>query len=215
MRTTKKIVALSGWKGSGKDTVGRVLTQDYGYVRHSFADRLKQMVEEQYNVPFEYMNNYKKEMPLTEYPVVNSDDFSNTIHQLLAAELLTGYWTPRALCILEGSVKRSVNAQFWTRSVIASIIEADNDLHVITDLRYKSEANILRDAFGSQLLLARINRFSLIDTKDPSERDLDDFPFDLTLSNHGTLEQLQAIVHYSITGGANETNSISIDTLFR
>ena len=37
------IVGLSGWAGSGKDTVGAILVRRYGYERRAFADALKEI----------------------------------------------------------------------------------------------------------------------------------------------------------------------------
>lgn len=106
------------------------------------------------------------------------------------------YWTPRALCILEGSVKRTASSDYWVKKVIESIkfdFEPNPPKQfVISDLRYKSEIKQLRAAFGDSLTVVRINRFKSIDSTDPSERDLDGFDFDITVDSTGTVEDLKA-----------------------
>jgi hypothetical protein len=93
------------------------------------------------------------------------------------------YWTPRALIILEGSVKRSVNSNYWAQKVIKDMV-GQGDKLVISDLRYKSEAEQLKATFGDDLTLIRVNRFRNVDSNDPSERDLDDYDFDVTIDNY-------------------------------
>jgi hypothetical protein len=61
---------------------------------------------------------------------------------------------------------------------------------VISDLRYRSEVEQLRQAFGKNLITVRINRFDSVNSTDPSERDLDNYKFDVTIDNVGTLEEL-------------------------
>jgi hypothetical protein len=175
---SKRLIAISGWRGSGKDTAADYLVAEYGYTKMSLAKLLKDLVSEQYNIPRNYMDDrVLKEAPLPNYPVIPGDSFSARIQSMLATELTSGYWTPRALCILEGSIKRSVYSNYWTRYVISRM--DPNKKYVISDLRYKTEADTFRMLLPKEeLLLLRINRFDSIDTNDPSERDLDDYSFD-------------------------------------
>lgn len=198
-----QVVALSGWKRSGKDTVAAFLST-YGFKRVSFADALKDLVSQQYNVPRESLDHPNlKEQPITHLPVIPTDPFTVAIQQRLVNELSSGFWTPRALCILEGSVKRSVHSNYWVQKVIGDILTAGpEDKYVITDMRYKSEADVLR-ALIPDIQMWRINRFLDIETKDPSERDLDDYTrFDRVIPNMGTLSDLDITVN-SILGHVN------------
>lgn len=184
-----KLIALSGWKFSGKDTIANYLRNQYGFTRISFADRLKQEVSRQYRIPEELMHDPAlKELGIPSYPAAPSDPFAFAIHELLTEELKkTGYWTPRALCILEGSVKRAVDPQYWVRQVL-DIIDGVYQHWVITDMRYRSEAEQIRTRFPEAVLI-RVNRFADIATNDPSERNLDNYKFDYVIDNSGTLER--------------------------
>jgi hypothetical protein len=205
-----KVVALSGWKGSGKDEVAKYLTTTGSWWIHcNFASHLKDLVAEQYNIPREWCDlRAFKERPLPEYQVDLSDDFARGIYNIIKGELAQvgsyKYWTPRALCILEGSVKRSVTSNYWTRRVIDNIKTYETNIadsnFVISDLRYKSEVAQLREAFEDKLLTVRINRFETSPSNDPSERDLDDHKFDLIIDNTGTLDQLKIQVEEKILG---------------
>jgi len=193
-----KIIALSGWKQSGKDSLADFICEEGGgmFKRYGFANVLKDMVATQYNIPRESCDLTElKEQPLKQYPANPQDAFSEMVCLYMAKELkpLTDlpdanlHWTPRALCILEGSVKRSVNSSYWVQRVIDQIkldlYSASDYNFVITDMRYKSEMEQLKNAFGSDLVTVRINRFDNSPSTDPSERDLDDGEFDYVIEN--------------------------------
>lgn len=186
-----KLIAVSGWKTAGKDTVGHYLMSRYKYQPISFAYELKNMVAKLYPVHRFWLDDQsKKEMPLLNMPVIATDPFSKVIHEMLADELKSGYWTPRALCILEGSVKRSVYANYWVKKVLEHVIQDEHHNYVITDMRYCNEADVTKLMIPSANIL-RVERAGLkITTLDPSERDLDNYRFDRVLRNDGTIEDL-------------------------
>ena len=81
------VVAVSGWKGSGKDLAATYLTANYGFLRYAFADIIKDLVSKQYNIPRDWCDSSKhKEQPLPQYPVITKDLFADTIHLTLAGE---------------------------------------------------------------------------------------------------------------------------------
>jgi len=189
---SRLILSLSAWKGSGKDTVADYLVAEYGFNRISFAAKLKDMVASTYNVPREFMDlPTKKEQPLLNLPAIPSDGFTETIHQMLRAELSSGFWTPRALCILEGSIKRAVHSNFWVKEAVNEIGDNENKDYVITDMRYKTEADTI-NMFYPENKVIRINRFDSITTTDPSERDMDDYHYDYLINNKEGKEELYA-----------------------
>lgn len=186
----RKVLALSGWRFSGKDTTADFLVQEFGFTKLSFAARLKDMVARDYRIPREWMDDpLKKEVPLEQYPVIATDASSAAMQQNLHVELNSGYWTPRALCIHEGTAKRAVHSNYWVRQVAEVISSIPDQDFVISDLRYKSEADTLR-LLLPEIQLIRITRFDSILTNDPSERDLDNYTFDWRISNRGTPEEL-------------------------
>jgi hypothetical protein len=175
------LIMLSGYKQSGKDTAAAYLVKHYGFVRASFADALKDHVAKQYNVPRELLDSPAgKETPLSNLPVVATDKFSEAIHKQLTTELQSGFWTPRALLILEGSIKRAVTPHFWILNVISQILA--NDRVVISDWRYRSELESLRSMELNPVTM-RISRYTNILTEEASERDLDHQDFDHRLHN--------------------------------
>lgn len=194
------VIALSGWKGSGKDTVAQYLVSKHGYKQLSFATALKDYVAIQYDIPREYLDDQsRKEMLLVDYPVRNTDAFSSVIHQLLQEELKQGYWTPRALLILEGSIKRAVTSEYWVRRIIEEIVANPDQNYVISDMRYRSELEQLQNYLDT-VTTVRIQRWERIDTLDPSERDLDYTPHKHQLFNTDiSKETLYAQIDHIIT----------------
>lgn len=180
------IICISGWKRSGKDTAANLLIEKYGAKRIGFADPLKDLVSELF--PVERMatdSPVLKEAPLYHMPVKAKDGFSKNVTEFMSGELKHGYWTPRALCILVGSTMRSVDSDFWVKKALAKV--EPGGLYVIADARYKNEIDTIKSLSPSVLSL-RINRFDESPSTDPSERDLDDYKFDHTIYNKGTLE---------------------------
>lgn len=200
------IIAISGWKRSGKDTVADYLVNNHNFYRIGFADPLKNSVAIEYDLTTDHLTKQKlKEKALLQYPVEPKDSFSQGLIDLLKGELaeVDGklYWTPRALCILKGSANRAVDAQYWVSKAVRQIEDELSDpgcndqgaWHqgvVIPDLRYRSEATQLKEAFGNNLTLVRIERFDFSPSIDPSERDLDKYNFDFTIKNTTTVDNL-------------------------
>lgn len=231
-----KVVAISGWKRSGKDTVAGQLIETEGFKRVAFADPLKDSVAREYGIPREHCDDPKyKEAPILHLPLSPKDAFSIGMAKMMFKECRTEdgktpfdfhidpsgaflgvvsissaftereavgqlYWTPRALCILKGSVNRTVRSDFWVQAAINNIKfastpvgKADYDGYqrfVISDLRYQSEVNQLRQAFGKDLITVRVNRFDTCNSDDASERDLDKGIFDVVIDNRASLDEL-------------------------
>lgn len=209
------IVAISGWKGSGKDLIANYLVKHYGAVRIAFADPLKDGVASQYSIPRDSLDRIdQKESPIVSLPVKPQDKFSRMIAEFMFKEFrsINGevpsdfgydeagffgvcgrdtfplYWTPRALAILEGSTKRSADANHWVKQAVSQV--KPDGLYVISDLRYTNEINALHTAAPNQVLVVRVDRFDVSPSSDPSERDLDAFPFPYVLNNRSTTGSL-------------------------
>ena len=199
------VLGVSGWKKSGKDTLADFLINKEGYERVAFADVLKEITAETYGLDKNiFYNQSVKEAPIKSLPVNPKDEFTKTIANFMEKEFRTEdgkigcilsdrlYWTPRALLILEGSIKRAVNCDFWVQKTFNKIQEIQKNENkyrfVITDLRYKNEMESLVDIFGDRFVSCRVNRFETVDSTDPSERDLDEAEFDFTIGNRSSLD---------------------------
>lgn len=200
------IIAISGWKRSGKDTVASYLIENYGAKRIAFADPLKDLVSELFELDRSSIDDpFQKEAPMLDLEVNPKDMFSLTVADFMTkefrhdngdyvdnlGEFRPAYWTRRALCILVGSTMRTVDSDFWVKKAVAQT--EPGKLYVISDARYQNEIESLKRT-GAHVISVRINRFDNSPSKDPSERDLDNYDFDVVLSNRQTVQDL----YYSI-----------------
>lgn len=193
------IIMISAWKGSGKDTAADYLVKEFGFKRLGFADPLKDLCSSLFNVKRRMFDDAAdKESPIMYMPVQAKDGFSKNVTDFMAKEFKTGsafesekYWTPRALAILVGSTMRSVNPDFWVEKAISQCQPGQK--YVISDCRYKNEIESVKRA-GANVITVRINRFDTSPSDDPSERDLDDYKFDVVINNKGTVTELQQAI---------------------
>lgn len=219
----KKLVMVSGWKNSGKDTCAEFLIEKYGFKRVAFADPLKDQVAEQFDIPRQWLDDRKlKEAPLLKYPANPKDQFSRMVLENMVKELRDShgvmphgftyrndefyglvrdtdgreltvrvFHTPRSLAILVGSTNRCATPSYWVEKAVREMKKNENGLYVISDLRYKSEANLVKGLAGIEnVVTIRVNRFESTESTDSSERDLDDYEFDHVLKNDGTILEL-------------------------
>jgi len=191
------VIAISGYAGSGKDTLADELIKknlSFPTTKYAFASALKETVSCLTGVPLNFFNDRdKKDSPLIDFPIKNLDSFSTHVNTFMDGEfkLLNKkpHHTPRSLAILLGSTMRSINPHYWVNRTMIDIGDGFGKLSIITDLRYRSELSELRNRYGNDLVSIRINRYDS-KSKDGSERDLDNTPFDIVLENNGTMDEL-------------------------
>lgn len=212
------IIALSGWAGSGKDTVADYLINKYSYTRVSFADTLKDATSKTFQIPRDHFDNRDfKDSAIERYPVIPQDGISKlvcnelvqhfrTIDNKKAANIMvnksTGsmegffsdgmkklFHTPRSLLLIQGAMARSVNPNYWVYAGVNKIKAISGNV-VITDLRFGNEASTLLENFSNSIKFIRVNRFDTTSNTDSSERDLDNYNFDAIIDNKGSLNYL-------------------------
>jgi len=207
----KRVIAVSGFKRSGKDTLADyLLSNDESAYRVSFAGPLKDEVADKFNIPRDWLDNPEyKESPILSMPVDPQDKFSSTVINFMLPEFKVAdtnqrdaqlYWTPRALAILVGSTSRAADPNHWVKQAIKEAEEAHYEMGyetvVISDLRYKSEVALLRKQFGDNLITIRVNRFDTSPSQDPSEVDLVGYEHDYVIDNKGTKEEFFTKIDY-------------------
>jgi hypothetical protein len=208
METKKqRVFAVSGWRFSGKDTFYKLLKENReneNVDRVGIADRLKEMVAAEFDVPLEAFHDpEQKNRPLMHLPV--ELDQSNAVEAAIYAWLerefyhcYNGrcYWTPRALAIYKGMLNRAVVRNYWIKQLcektIPDMFSVDNaDIVCVTDVRFKSEMELLKETFCEQLTTIRIERFDASPSEDSSENDLNDYDFDVYIKNVGTTKDFE------------------------
>jgi hypothetical protein len=82
-----KVLAISGWKQNGKDTLADYLIAKHGATRVSFADPLKDMAAKEYDISRESLDlPSQKEKPILRLPANPQDAFSRMLCEFLFRE---------------------------------------------------------------------------------------------------------------------------------
>lgn len=171
---------MSGYARSGKDTVGQMLVEDFGFRALSFAAPLKEAV-------------YRLD------PIASPSGLrvSQIVDDMGWDEAKEMYPEVRGLLQRMGTeVGRDLFDQnFWVNLAMKDI-KANGGNVVITDCRFPNEALAVRQ-IGGQLWRIERPGTQAVNTH-PSETALDDEKFDWTLINNGTLEDLRRMVKFRV-----------------
>lgn len=123
------IILLRGFSNSGKDFVGNILCTKYNYKQFSFANSLKTLVSEKYNIPLNLF--YSQEGKLMKFN-------NKTNRQLLIDE---------ALKLKENDI------DIFAKHCCNSIIISNYKNIVITDWRFENEFNVLQKYFPNAKII--------------------------------------------------------------
>jgi hypothetical protein len=126
------IIMLRGFSHSGKDFIGNILCNSYGYKRFAFADSLKIMVAKEFNCPVEILHSQEGKLQ-----ICDSDLKKRTYRQILIDEALR---------------LRNINAGVFAKHCCNEISNFDYNKVVITDWRYPNEIDIVKAAFPNYIV---------------------------------------------------------------
>lgn len=175
------IIGLSGYAQTGKDTVAQHLVDNYGFTRIAFADPIREAL-------------YTLDPVIDDYPALPGVrlswlvDKSGWEHVKVESESVR-----RMLQRLGTEVGRNLWGQdFWVKIAMEKAKQYENV--VFTDVRFPNEMAAIVGSSGEVWRVEKpgveaVNRHI-------SERALDEYMFERTINNIGTLEDLYAIVDY-------------------
>lgn len=171
------IIGLSGYAQSGKDSVAGVLVERHGYRRIAFADKLR-------------------DVALAVDPIVEAGNFgpwrlSGYVHHFGWDDAKVNYpEVRRILQALGTAVRDHVDPWAWVKAALNDV-DTDEDV-VISDVRFRNEAEAITARGG---LMVRVRRPGVGPVNGhASEHDLDEWTFDYSLNNTGTLDELADVV---------------------
>jgi len=168
------VVVLIGHKAEvGKDTMGRLLVERRSFQRFGFADKLKDTVADLYGFTYAQMH---------EHHAKNTID---TRYDL----------TPRQVLQDFGQEQRARNPNIWCDYVFDKM--GGCSYNVITDFRFPNEYEVAKEWAlikpFKEVVTLKINRpesSQFSGSENESETALDDFAFDYTYNNTGTIEEM-------------------------
>jgi dephospho-CoA kinase len=174
------VFLLSGWSGAGKNAVGTILHEHYGFECMAFADVLKEIVAQEYKFPIHWAHTTVGKQTML--------PCGKTVRQLL---------------IQRGQEIRAEKNDpgFFAKGILEKIRHTENPV-VITDWRLLAELSVIdygcRVDLGRPTYMIRVVRKG--QTQSPvedslTEHQLDDAPFDRTIENPGTsLDELEVVI---------------------
>ncbi len=200
------LIGISGKKGSGKDLLASFLKSKYGFVNIPFAQELKAAVRKDFELTLEHTDGSLKESPT----VYENGTLVNTA-------VIPRFWTSRDIMIAYGQFFRQFDLNYWVKKTFNKIQQIKtfqnygSDVRIsISDVRFKNEANYIKDQGGYLVRLERKPELNIYKNQstDLSETDLDDYqwfdriitedlnilPDDLRVAADNIMNQIEANV---------------------
>jgi hypothetical protein len=168
------LIGIAGAARSGKDTIGKYIVTEYGYVHLSFAEPLRQFVCEITAIPREDLDAEKEKV---------IDWIGKSPRQML--QTLGTEWG-----------RQMVNENLWVLSAMQralALAENDNRYSLFTDVRFENEADAIRQRGGIIIHVSRPDALQV--AAHVSEAGV---PFERTdwrIVNDGTLDDLYTRVN--------------------
>jgi hypothetical protein len=143
------VIGLTGFKRSGKDTVGDYLCEKYGFTKLSYASALKKACQSIFSFTDEQLYGDEEKEKIDEYWKHSPRDILQKVGTELFREKLS-------------EVCEHIGNDIWIRSVDRQIKALNNsdpsryNKFVVTDIRFENEAEFIRKMNGK---IFRVNRF--------------------------------------------------------
>lgn len=185
------ILGLAGQKRVGKDTFADYLVENYGFVKLAFAEPIKRIACTIFNLDYDKLDDMDKEAIMPEYGISLRQFYQKFGTELMRNDLYNH------LPALEEKVPKHY---IWIHNLLQRIEthrEKGQNKFVISDVRFKDEADAILD-FGGQLVTIVRNGFGGTDGHS-SETSINSFTPDMItceVQNHGDIEYYNATIKH-------------------
>ena len=196
-----ELVALTGHAGHGKDTIVRILSEDFGFTRISFADPVREMC-----------------LAVDPYcPLITEDTYSCSRLSFIVREF--GWDEAKKNPIVREylqrmgteAVRNILGEHIWANLAMRKCAEVRRA--AISDLRFPNEESAIKNNNGIIWRVERTGFVNSVGTSHASEAYSDKIKFDELIINDGTIENLRTKIHalvlniwgWQYEGEANET----------
>lgn len=178
----KVIIQIGGFKRSGKDTISQMIANHYqssGKLVDIFhyADPIKEHVCKLFNISLEQLDEFKN----SKKELWSFDNYDNAYKATDFRDLLTS---------TGDSFKSIFGDDIFLRLMWEKIEKSEADIIIIPDFRFAVE-------HIPNAITIRINNSDIInDTDHPSETELIDFDFDMSIDNTNYSQNQEEISYY-------------------
>lgn len=144
------LIGITGFKRCGKDTTGLYLINNYNYVKYSFAGALKSACSEIFMFDYEQTEGSKKEdfderwniNPRKVFQRFGTEIFRDSLEQFFPEmkHLKNNFWIYRFKIWYQEQIRKNPDVRI-----------------VVTDVRFKNEADIIKELGGIIIKVSRKN----------------------------------------------------------
>lgn len=179
----KVIIQIGGFKRSGKDTISQMIANHYqsnGKLVDIFhyADPLKQIAASIFDISLEQLDEFKNNK--TELYRFNTYEEPCKVTDFREILMKIG----------NEAIKPVFGSDVWQKIMFEKIEKSEADIIIIPDFRFKVE-------HIPNAVTIRINNSDIInDTDHPSETELIDFDFDMSIDNTNYSQNQEEISYY-------------------
>jgi hypothetical protein len=179
------IILLRGFSHSGKDFIGQILCNIYGYERFAFADSLKKIIQDKFNCSYNQLHTQEGKIQICQ-----NDPLKRTYRQILIDEAL-----------YLRNYDKDIFAKHCCNEIYKNTPNTPKKI-VITDWRYSNEITVLEQAFpGYKIIPVYIQRVDQYKSpiNDDSEYQLITRTNDYTLinkMNETIFEEVENLIKY-------------------
>ena len=180
------IIGITGKGRSGKDSFAGMLAEELfirtgrRYILMAYATELKRRVQKDFDLSYDQLWGDAKEEEDLRYPKKSG-----------------GYWTGREIMQFMGTdCFRAVDDNYWVKELFKVIAEREFKSVIITDIRFNSEAQPVKDRNGFMIKVVSDREVtSTVHNKaHPSETSMDGYDgIDFTVDNNGSLDDLRKV----------------------
>ena len=142
----KKIIGITGLKGSGKDTIGDIICKHFDFQKVAFADKLKDIVSVLFDWDRKMLSGFTPEdRAIREQP----DEFWS--------KKFEKEFTPRMALQKIGTevMRNNLDKSIWVYCLERKLINEDGNF-VITDVRFRNEIEMIRNKTFDENLITKI-----------------------------------------------------------
>lgn len=181
-----KIIGLSGYARSGKDTVADILVKDHGFTRVSFAQPMRDALyalNPIVNIYGDSLQYVIDQYGWDDYKRFEEFNGIRELMQRLGTEVARKQW----------------GENFWVDQAEGIMLNLLNEGKkvVFTDVRFPNEAEMIDEYVNGQVW--RIRRPGVFPANDhASEVSMDDYEFDRFIDNNGTIDELTWVVAHHV-----------------
>jgi len=179
MNKLPKIIALCGYKGSGKDTVAEYLVDKYKYNHYKISEKLKEVIKLLFNLDDNDLEKNKDKIndkwgiePRKIMQFIGTDMFQYKLQEIFP----------------------NIEKNFWIKSLftdeLINKIKNEDYRIVISDLRFLHEYNLISN-IGVSYIILKVNNSSLKkNDKHISENEFNNIPINDIILNNSSIQQL-------------------------